>query len=1503
MDRRPERLALFHPLIARWFKERVGIPTDVQREAWPKIAAGEHVLISAPTGTGKTLAAFLYALNQLTTGAWPNGHTSVLYVSPLKALNYDIQRNLLGPLEELRKAFEEAGEVFPETRVLTRTGDTPQSDRRRMLRHPPEILITTPESLNLLLSSPSARAILSRLSTVILDEVHSVVGNKRGVHLITAVERLVRLSGEFQRIALSATLRPLETVAEFVGGFSLRGTPENPRYEPRRVTMVRSALQKRYDLHLRYIPVESEEEDTGDVWGPMVEEVKNIILQNRSTLIFVNSRRLCEILTLKINDGEKEPVAYSHHGSLSLEVRSEVERRLKAGELRAIVATHSLELGIDIGTIDEVVLIQSPFSISSAVQRVGRAGHQVGEISRGTFFPTHPRDFLEAAVLVPAILQHEIEEVKPILCPLDVLSQVIVSMAGVEAWKTDSLFAALKTSYPYRHLSRAQFDLVLNMLSGRYAHTLIRELKPRVSVDRIDGTVTSRKGALRALYSSGGVIPDRGYFQLRHQETRARIGELDEEFVWEASVGDTFSMGAQSWQVREITHNDVLVLPAKSRGNAAPFWKGEENGRDFHFSERIGNFLEEADGRLEDPDFLASLRQERRMDEASASHLVDFLKRQREKTGCRLPHRHHLVVESISSGPGGAPGNMVVIHTLWGGRVNRPLAMALDAAWEARFGHRLEFFVGNDSVAILLPQEVRAEELLSFLDAHRIDDLLRKRLEGSGFFGARFRECAGRALLIERTRWGERMPLWMSRLHSQKLLESVLHFEDFPILLETWRTCLQDEFDLENLKKLLNELASGVIAWTGVRTAHPSPFAGSDWWRQVSKYMYMDDRPLSDRVSRLREGFLREIILQPGLRPTVSPEVVKRFEAKRQRLSPGYSPASGRELLDWVKERLIIPQGEWEQLLRGMQRDNGLDPDSLLVELKGKLVRIHPPEADETLVAAREMIDLILDHGYGREKEVRAESWEGLPLFRESFPKEAEEGEDLSWFLGQWLQYYGPKNVVFIGSTLGIGRDRLPAALEDLLDARKLVKGDLVSGSGAEDVCDSENFEILVRMARAEAQPTFEPLEVKRLPLFLADFQGITSPKGDLERLRERIEQLLGYPAEAGFWESEVFPARLQPYDPSWLDTLMQEGDLQWVGNEGHRIAFCFEPDLDLMREDSPKPAAEDDEASSPMGDDESRALTRLFPDPGGRYSYAALLARSPHSPAALTQDLWKGVWQGRLTNDTFIALRRVIMTKFKPPDPASTKDRRSHGRWRLLRSGLRESKEGRPFPGNWHLLPNPELSEDLLETEERKKDRVRLLLDRYGILFRELLQRELPALSWSNVFRSLRIMELSGEVLAGYFFQKIPGPQFISPRAFRRLQRSLPEDKVYWLNAADPASLCGTQLETFKGTLPPRLSSTHLVYHGSRLVMVSKRYGKELTFHIPPETPRLLEYLAPLRYLLIRPFQPVRRIAIETINQEPAPQSPYVPALRTAFEVIVDYKSVNLSRSKSSLS
>ncbi len=1502
MDFNPSVLTQFHPFVARWFKERVGQPTEVQEQAWPKIAAREHLLITAPTGTGKTLAAFLWALNQLITRKWPTGQTSVLYVSPLRALNYDIQRNLLGPLNELRQIFREGEEDFPEIRVLTRSGDTPASDRRQMLRHPPEILITTPESLNLLLSSQGGRSTLTSLSVVILDEIHAVHNTKRGVYLMTAVDRLVRLSGEFQRVALSATIQPLERVAKFVAGFRWVGELGDPRYVPRPVSTVSSRVRKEYDLRLRFVREAGEQEGSSSVWEPLVQELKKIVAKNRATLIFVNSRRLCEMLTLMINQNEEEPLAYAHHGSLSLEIRSEVERRLKAGTLRAIVATHSLELGIDIGSLDEVVLIQSPFSISSAIQRVGRSGHQVNQVSHGILFPTHPKDLLEAAVLGPAILNYDIESSKAILCPLDVLAQVIVSMVGVESWDRDALFANLKASYSYRHLSRDQFDLLLNMLAGHYAESRIRELKPLVSVDHLDHTVSARRGALQTLYLSGGVIPDRGYFHLRHQETHARIGELDEEFVWEASVGDTFSLGAQHWQIRQITHNDVLVLPGNPKTAAAPFWKAEENDRDFHFSERIGQFLEEAQVRLENPDFAKSLQWRNQMEPRAAVELIDFLKKQKEATGCPLPHRHHLVVEFVAAGPGGTP--QAVLHTMWGGRVNRPLAMVLDAAWQARFGHRLELFVSNDCIVFQLPHEIAGEELLSLVENAKVESLLRARLEGSGFFGARFRECAGRALLLPRSKFNERTPLWLNRLKSQKLLEAVLNYDDFPILLETWRTCMQDEFDLESLERVLTELRSGSISWTEVHTAFPSPFARSDGWRQVNQYMYMDDQPRSDKISKLRGSLLREVVFTPGLRPTVSRKLVDQFELKRKRLSPGYSPRTSRELVDWVVERVAIPKSEWEELLENMRRDHGVDPKSF-IDLEGKLVQFYPSGPREPLIAAREMAPRMIRTLYGPEKEkpVHVETLTGVPLPEEEFKASQEETEGGEGPVGQWLQFYGPVAVEFVRETLGIDPERLQWIIEDLTDSERVVQGQLVTGGGPDEVCDSENFEMLLRRVRIEAAPSFEPLGIEWLPLFLADYQGVTGlpdRTDGIDGLSHCVEQLLGYPAEAGTWESEIFPARLYPYDPSWLDTLMQEGGLLWIGSEGHRVTFFLDSELDLVQEESEETEFTSDEEHPvrPISWPGAALPPDLFPDGAGRYDFSTLLRLSKSGNAELAKRLWDEVWKGRVTNDTFISLRRALMNRFRIPERLS-KDPGKVGRResRFRRLSLVERKEDPFYPGNWHSVPRPELPEDLLEREELRKDRARLLLDRYGILFRELLQKEWPALRWSNVFRALRIMELSGEVMAGIFFHGIPGPQFISHRAFRRLQRKLPEEVIFWINATDPASLCGIQLESVRRMLPARVATTHLVYRGNRLIVVSKRNAKNLVIHVPPGDPNLPEYMVVLRHLLTRKFQPMKRVSIETINGEKALTSPYIPALRILWDVAVDYKNVTLYR------
>jgi ATP-dependent Lhr-like helicase len=671
--------------------------------------------------------------------------------------------------------------------------------------------------------------------------------------------------------------------------------------------------------------------------------------------------------------------------------------------------------------------------------------------------------------------------------------------------------------------------------------------------------------------------------------------------------------------------------------------------------------------------------------------------------------------------------------------------------------------------------------------------------------------------------------------------------------------------------------------------------------------MYMDDSLKPDKRSRLRESLLREVVFTPGLRPTVSRRVVEQFEKKRQRLSSGYSPQTNRELLDWVMERVAIPNKEWEDLLEAIQRDHGVDPESFVDSIKGRLVRLRPPKADAPLVAAREILPQITAM-YGHRKPIPMETLAAISIpeeFQDS-GSDLEEPETSTELLGQWFQFYGPVTMEFVQRTLGIGGENLQLAVEDLIDSQKVVQGQLITEGDPEEICDSENFEILLRNTRIEAIPSFEPLDIEWLPLFLADHQGIPKsgegPREGIERLHHCLEQLACYPAEAELWESEILPARLYPYDPSWLDGLMQEGNLLWLGSEGHHITFCFEQDIDLLQEDSTKETDGcSDEGDLPalhtskLGTD---FLDSLFLDEAARYHFSTLLQASQGSQSELARQLWEGVWKGRITNDTFITLRRAIMSKFDLHQMFSGNMKRPSSRVsRRRRLSLVEEKDKHIFVGNWHLAPRAELPDDLLETEERRKDRVRLLLDRYGILFRELLQREWPILRWSTVFRALRIMELSGEVISGVFFHGISGPQFISQKAFRRLQRKLSIETIYWINATDPISLCGVQMDSLRGTLPPRVAGTHLVYQGKDLRVISKRSGKDLSFLIPHHDPGLLNYFISLHHLLTRKFQPMKRIVIETINGEKATESPYIAALRTAFDVSVDPKEVALFR------
>ncbi|MBI4915939.1 MAG: DEAD/DEAH box helicase [Acidobacteria bacterium] len=1486
-------LDLFHPVIRAWFAERLGEPTEIQALAWPRVAAGEHALLVAPTGSGKTLAAFLWALDRLLTGAWSPGRVRVLYVSPLKALGNDVRRNLLVPLEEIRARFDAAGEPVADVRVLVRTGDTPAEERARMARRPPEILITTPESLNILLTSRGGRAMLGGVRSVILDEVHAVVGGKRGVQEITAVERLVRLAGEVQRVALSATVEPPETVAAWVGGWERRG---EDGWRRRPVTIVRSRTPKRYDLSVRYVAAGSATDDepvAGDeLWARLAAELRRPLRVNRSTLVFANSKRTVEKVARLVNEDEPEPIMVAHHGALSRELRTVVEERLKAGQLRGIVATNSLELGIDIGALDEVVLVQTPPTMAAAAQRVGRAGHQVGATSRARFLPLAPRDLLDAAVVARAVRDGVIETVRPVAGALDVLAQVIVSMTATETWPREELAATLRASEPYHALSDRQLDLVLDMLAGRYRAARVRDLKALVAVDEVDGTVRGRPGAERLVYRAGGTIPDRGYFHLRTAEGGALLGELDEEFVWERKVGDAFTMGVQTWRIERITHNDVLVRPVRGRGAMAPFWRADARDRSFELAERLGAFLEAVEPRLDDASLPATLAAEHDLEPAAARALVGWLAGQRAATAGVLPHRHRLVVERVVDPQRTGGPALLILHTGWGGRVNRPFALALQAAWERRFGGTLEVNHDDDCVSLAPPVDVRPDELLALVPAAEVEELLRASLERSGFFGARFREAAGIALLLPREGFRRRTPLWLSRQRAKVLLEAVREFDDFPLVLEAWRACLADAFDLEALARVLDEVATGRIAVVAATTDRPSPFAAGVTWRRTNELMYEDDTPPGGGPTALRRDLLAEVALSAHLRPRVPRVLAESLGRKLARTYPGYAPRSSPELLEWVKERAVLPVPAWRELLAAVERDSGREALELVAEIAGKIAAVVVPGADgPVFVAAVEALPRVLRAlGLARgDVSLWSATLDGAPAdaasaafagLRGRRPRDDEdEGDPAAELLAEVLRFHGPVPRASLAGLLPLDEPRLADALAGLADAQRVVDGELTEDAPGLEVCDAENLERLLRLARAAARPAFEALPAAAWPSFVAGWQGLGGQHAGVDGLRGALEKLFGFAAPAEAWEAEILPARLEPYVPAWLDALLAEGELAWFGCGTEKLAFALAGDRDLF--------------VGPSRRDEA-ALAGLLPDGAGRFPFETLLARTGVPSPELARRLWAAAWRGEVSNDGFAAVRRGIETSFAPAEAERSAEPPPAGRGRRLRFGRWQAS--RPFAGNWFRLAAAEAPLDALDADELDRDRARAVLERYGVVFRELLEREPAALGWGRLFRALRLMELSGEVVAGQFFLGLGGLQFALPSALRRLQDGGGGAGVAWMNAADPASPCGLGLDLGL-PLPRRVATSHLVVLGGRVVAVSERRGKALAIAIGPEHPRLPDVLGFLKAMLTRPVRPLRAVRVETINGEPAATGAYREVLASLFHVTRDGGALRLGR------
>ncbi|MFI2707539.1 ATP-dependent helicase, partial [Nocardioides sp. CER28] len=1148
-----------------WFSAAFAEPTPAQQGAWEAISKGRHALVVAPTGSGKTLSAFMWAVDRLLTEPPPEKakRTRVLYVSPLKALAVDVERNLRTPLVGIRQTAERLGVSTQEVRVGVRSGDTPANERRRLTTAPPDILITTPESLFLMLTS-RARESLRGVETVILDEVHAVAGTKRGAHLALTLERLDDLlERPAQRIGLSATVRPLEEVARFLGG-------------SRPVEIVAPPADKRWDLQV-VVPVEDmtapedydEESDdpqrSSSLWPHVEERVADLIGRHRSTIVFANSRRLAERLTARLNEiasgvdrdgappaelmaqsgqshGAGAVIAKAHHGSVSKEQRALIEDDLKAGRLPAVVATSSLELGIDMGSVDLVVQIESPPSVASALQRVGRAGHQVGEVSRGILFPKHRGDLAQTAVAVERMRTGAIESLSVPANPLDVLAQQIVAATAMDEWRAEELFELVRRAAPYSSLPRSAFDATLDLLAGRYPSDEFAELRPRIVWDRVTDTLTGRPGAQRLAVTSGGTIPDRGLFGVylaAGEGPGRRVGELDEEMVYESRVGDVFALGATSWRIEDITHDRVLVTPAPGVPGRLPFWKGDSLGRPAELGEAIGAFTRELAAL---PPARAEARaREGGLDEWAAGNLVSYLTEQGEATRV-LPSDTTLLVERFRDELGDW---RLVVHSPYGTPVHAPWALAINARLRERYGVDGQAVASDDGIVIRIPDteaEPPGADVVVF-DPAEIEDVVTTEVGGSALFASRFRECAARALLLPRRDPGRRSPLWQQRQRSAALLEVAAQYPSFPIVLEAVRECLRDVYDLPSLVALLRRVERREVQVVDVATTAPSPYARTLLFGYVAQFMYEGDSPIAERRAAaltLDQGLLAELLGRAELRELLDPDVLAELEAELQRLAPDRRARGAEGVVDLI--RLLGP------LTTEEVRDRSAPEAAAWIDDLVAARRVVPVR-----VAGEERWAVVEDVGRLRDGLGVAVP-PGVPaVFLEPVD------DPLGDLVSRYARTHGPFTADEVAARLGLGVAVVRHTLQRLEARGRVLDGEFrpaatmgSTGVGGQEWCDADVLRTLRRRSLARLRHEIEPVEPATLGRFLPAWQRVSaSSKGlrGIDGVLGVVDQLAGCPVPASALEPLVLAARVVDYEPSYLDELTASGEVLWAGH------------------------------------------------------------------------------------------------------------------------------------------------------------------------------------------------------------------------------------------------------------------------------------------------------------------------------------------------------------------
>jgi len=1400
-------LTVFSPKTRAWFEEAFDAPTPAQTLGWPAIASGRDTLIQAPTGSGKTLAAFLYGIDKLNSE--PGEGLRLIYVSPLKALNYDIERNLRGPLAGLQS----------ELRVGVRTGDTPQKERAAMLRNPPDILITTPESLYLLLTS-RARENLKGVRTLILDEVHAVAGTKRGAHLALSVERLRRLTDEpFQRIGLSATQRPMEEIGRFVSG-------------ARDIQLVDAGVAKELDLKV-VVPVEDMREPgasqgTGSegsqssIWPSIYPEILKLVEEHRSTIVFVNNRRLAERLALRLNELAEKEVARAHHGSLAREQRVEIEELLKAGEIPCLVATSSLELGIDMGAVDLVIQVESPKSVARGLQRVGRAGHELGAVSKGRIFPKFRADLLESAVVVKRMLEGAIEETVIPRNPLDVLAQQIVAITADEEISVDDLHELVRGAYPFADLSRTQLENVLDMLAGRYPSDEFAELRPRIIWDRTAGVIRGRTGARRLAVTNAGTIPDRGLFGVYLIDGGGRVGELDEEMVYEARAGQTFLLGASTWRIEEITRDRVLVSPAPGVPGMVPFWKGEGVGRPYELGEAIGKASRELVALTEEK-ALTRLRDEHLLDDRAARNLLTFLNEQAAATGT-VPSDRTVVVERFRDEIGDW---RLCILTPFGARVHAPWALALAARFRESLGLEVQSIWSDDGIALHLPDaDTPPPTDAIVISPEEIEELVVQEVGQSALFGARFRENAARALLIPRRRPDQRTPLWQQRLKAQGLLQVARRYGSFPIILETYRECLQDVFDLPALKRLLQGLRTRELDLVDVETASASPYSASLLFDYIATYMYEDDTPPAERRAQalsLDRDLLRELLGQEELRDLLDADALEEVEAQLRG-----NPRNADQLHDQLRLRGDLREGEY---------DEGF-AQTLLRERRALLVRFA---GEQRLIAAEDA---------GRYRDALGVMPPGgLPeVFLEGAPDSLEQ------LVLRYARGRGPFTTA--QATTHFGRDVEPL-LQQFERQEKLLRGELRPGGTEREWCDPDVLRRLRRASLAALRKEVEPAEQAAFGRFLPHWHGIDRRA----TLREALVPLQGLSLPVSLWESDVLPRRVPGFNPGQLDQLCASGEVVWVGAGLDRVAVFF-------REDAPalgRPAA----ASRPEGEEHDRIRATL-----GRSAefWYDLVAATELEPEVALPALWDLVWAGEVTNDAWTPLRA---------------GRRYHAvqkqRGRPRRFSRQRSAGITATQGRWSL------TDKLFPGRPDSRALAELLLERQGIITRDGVRGEGIPGGYGAVYGELRALETLGVCRRGYFVEGLGGAQFALPGAVERLRELRPredeEPEALVLAAADPAQPYGAALPWPKraGARAARVAGAQVILLGGEPALFVERGGRSLVPLRDPEEDWLRVALAALVEHVKKGGGTKKRLAVERFDSEPVGETEIMPLLLEA--------------------